>query len=103
MRTIGNAVPAAVVARLRARVGAAFTDAMLLTATLFTAEELAATGFVSKVAPRGTLETTTAEVVRRIREAAPLSVVALEGAAPARRGCRPDPSRRGRPGPLLRQ
>ena len=78
VRTIGNAVPAAVVARLRARVGAAFTDAMLLTATLFTAEELAATGFVSKVAPRGTLETTTAEVVRRIREAAPLSVVALK-------------------------
>jgi crotonobetainyl-CoA:carnitine CoA-transferase CaiB-like acyl-CoA transferase/enoyl-CoA hydratase/carnithine racemase len=78
VRTLGNAVPAAVVARLRSRVGAAYTDAMLLTATLFTAEELAATGFVARVAPVGTLQEEAARLVGRVRDAAPVSVAALK-------------------------
>jgi enoyl-CoA hydratase/carnithine racemase len=78
VRTLGNAVPAAVVARLRSRVGAGFTDAMLLTGTLFTAEELAGTGFVSRVATAGTLESEAARIVDRLRDAAPVSVAALK-------------------------
>ena len=46
-RTLGNCLPAAVVRRLRDRVGPARADLMLLTARLVDAEELAATGFVT--------------------------------------------------------
>lgn len=78
VRTLGNCVPAAVVARLRERVGPPVSDAMLLTGRIFTAQELTGTGFVSRLATPGTLKDTAQSVVTAVTQAAPLSVAGLK-------------------------
>ncbi len=78
VRTLGNCVPAAVVARLRARVGPPVSDAMLLTGQIFLAEELTATGFVLRLAAPGTLEETAESLISAVTGAAPLSVAGLK-------------------------
>ncbi|GHJ39338.1 enoyl-CoA hydratase [Streptomyces sp. TS71-3] len=77
-RTLGNCLPAAIVARLRARVGAARTDAMLLGAALLPAESLAEAGFVTALAEPGRIEETAEPFLRRMRQAAPLTIRALK-------------------------
>jgi enoyl-CoA hydratase len=76
-RTVGNCLPAPVVRRLRDRMGPAHADAMLLTARLVPAEELAPCGFLSLCEP-GSLEQTVAAVAQRITGSAPLTVRALK-------------------------
>jgi enoyl-CoA hydratase len=76
-RTVGNCLPAPVVRRLRDRMGSGHADAMLLTARLVPAEELAPSGFLSLCEP-GSLETTVAAVTKRITGSAPLTLRALK-------------------------
>jgi len=76
-RTLGNCLPAAVIRRLRSRIGAARADAMLLTARLVHAEDLEASGFVELCEP-GALEDAVAQAARRIGSAAPLTLRALK-------------------------
>jgi enoyl-CoA hydratase/carnithine racemase len=77
-RTLGNCVPAAVVARLQRRLGAGRTMGMLLTARSLSAAEAAAAGFVSAVLPASELEDGVRDVVRRISAGAPLTLAALK-------------------------
>ncbi|WP_255948254.1 enoyl-CoA hydratase [Streptomyces odontomachi] len=77
-RTLGNCLPAAVVARLRARVGVARTDAMLLGATLLPAESLAEAGFVTALAEPGHLQEAAEPYLHRLRGTAPLTTRALK-------------------------
>ena len=77
-RTLGNCIPAAVVARLQQRLGAGRTTAMLLTARLLGADEAAAAGFVHRVVPRAELDAAAADLVRRISAGAPLTLASLK-------------------------
>lgn len=76
-RTLGNCLPAAVVRRLRDRVGAARADTMLLTARLIEAEELAASGFLT-LCDAGGLSDAVDGMVRRIVSGAPLTLRSLK-------------------------
>lgn len=76
-RTLGNCLPAAVVRRLRDRIGPATADTMLLTARLMDAEDLAATGFVA-LCDAGALTEAVDAVVGRIVRAAPLTLRSLK-------------------------
>ena len=77
-RTLGNCIPAAVVARLQRRLGAARTMAMLLTARPLPASDAAAAGFVSAVVPGPELDDEVRDLVRRITAGAPLTLAALK-------------------------
>jgi enoyl-CoA hydratase/carnithine racemase len=77
-RTLGNCIPAAVVARLQRRLGASRTMAMLLTARSLTASDAAAAGFVSAVLPGPELDDGVRDLVRRISAGAPLTLAALK-------------------------
>jgi enoyl-CoA hydratase/carnithine racemase len=77
-RTLGNCIPAAVVARLQRRLGAGRTMAMLLTARPLSAADAAAAGFVAAVLPASELEDGVRDVVRRIGAGAPLTLAALK-------------------------
>jgi enoyl-CoA hydratase/carnithine racemase len=77
-RTLGNCIPAAVVARLQRRLGVGRTMAMLLTARPLSASDAAAAGFVSAVLPAAELEDGVRDVVRRISAGAPLTLAALK-------------------------
>jgi enoyl-CoA hydratase/carnithine racemase len=77
-RTLGNCVPAAVVARLQHRLGVSRAMTMLLTAGLMGAEEARESGFVHVVAPLEELDETVAGVVRRLAGGAPLTLAALK-------------------------
>ena len=77
-RTLGNCIPAAVVARLQRRLGASRTMAMLLTARPLSASDAAAAGFVSAVLPGPELEDGVGDLVRRISAGAPLTLAALK-------------------------
>jgi enoyl-CoA hydratase/carnithine racemase len=77
-RTLGNCLPPAVVARLQQRLGASRTMAMLLTASLLSAEDAAVSGFVSAVIPEADLETEVAALTRRVTRGAPLTLAALK-------------------------
>jgi enoyl-CoA hydratase/carnithine racemase len=77
-RTLGNCIPAAVVARLQRRLGAAPTMAMLLTARSIPASDAATAGFVSAVVPGPDLDDEVRDLVRRITAAAPLTLAALK-------------------------
>jgi enoyl-CoA hydratase/carnithine racemase len=77
-RTLGNCIPAAVVARLQRRLGASRTMAMLLTARAMTASHAAADGFVSDVVPGPELDDAVSDLVRRITAGAPLTLAALK-------------------------
>lgn len=76
-RTLGNCLPAAVVRRLRDRVGPGRADTMLLTARLTEAEELAASGFLS-LCDAGGLTEAVDTLVARVVAAAPLTLRSLK-------------------------
>jgi enoyl-CoA hydratase/carnithine racemase len=77
-RTLGNCVPAAVVARLQHRVGVARTMTMLLTARLMGAEEARESGFVHAVVAPEALDETVTGLTARLAANAPLSVAAMK-------------------------
>lgn len=77
-RTVGNCLPAAVVARVASRIGAATATDMLLTASLLPAEELTASGFIARLAEPGELDATLDKVVTGLLRSAPLTVRALK-------------------------
>ena len=77
-RTLGNVVPAAVVARLQHRLGAGRTMAMLLTSRLMGAEEARTSGFVHTVVPADELDAQVAALVQRIEAGAPLTLAAMK-------------------------
>lgn len=77
-RTLGNCIPAAVVARLQRRLGVARTMAMLLTARSLPASEAAAAGFVWAVVAASELEGAVGDLIRRICAGAPLTLAALK-------------------------
>jgi enoyl-CoA hydratase/carnithine racemase len=77
-RTLGNCIPAAVVARLQRRLGAGRAMAMLLTARSLSASDAEAAGFVSAVLPAPELEDGVHDLVRRISTGAPLTLAALK-------------------------
>jgi enoyl-CoA hydratase/carnithine racemase len=77
-RTLGNCVPAAVVARLQHRLGASRAMAMLLTGRLLGADEARASGFVHTVVSPEALDETVAALVARLAGNAPLSMAAMK-------------------------
>lgn len=77
-RTLGNCLPAHVVARVAARMGTARALGMLLTAELLTAEVLAPSGFVHRLADPGGLDTAAETVLRGIRRSAPITLRAVK-------------------------
>jgi enoyl-CoA hydratase/carnithine racemase len=77
-RTIGNCLPAPVVARLRGRLGPGLTSAMLLTATLVPAERLLDGGFIFQVVDPGELWEAASPLLSRITSAAPITLRCLK-------------------------
>src|SRR3712207_2563262 len=77
-RTLGNCIPAAVLARLQQRLGAARTMAALLTARLIDADEAAAAGLVYAVWPAEELEQGVTDLVRSLCAGAPLTLATLK-------------------------
>jgi enoyl-CoA hydratase/carnithine racemase len=77
-RTLGNCIPAAVVARLQRRLGAARTMAMLLTCRLLGAEEAVTAGFVHTLLAPEELDAGVEDLVRRVSAGAPLSLAAFK-------------------------
>ena len=77
-RTLGNCLPSPVIARIAARMGPARALGMLLTASLVPAEDLVATGFVTRLAEPGQLEELTETTLRGIRRSAPLTLRAVK-------------------------
>ncbi|WP_431795840.1 enoyl-CoA hydratase [Microbacterium enclense] len=76
-RTVGNCLPAAVVARVASRMGVARATGMLLTAALIPAEELVASGFVFRLAEEGELDATLSRLLTGLRRSAPLTLRTL--------------------------
>ncbi len=90
-RTLGNCLSVNSVSLLVARLGAARTLDLLLTARLMTGEEAYAAGFVSELADEQALDEAAAGVVARLREHAPLTMWATKQAvARLRRAGLPD-------------
>ncbi|WP_129841037.1 enoyl-CoA hydratase [Streptomyces sp. RFCAC02] len=77
-RTLGNCLPAPVVARLKDRLGSGRTMAMLLTAELLDAVTAHTAGLVHEVVPRDLLEERAADLVGRLADCAPLTLAALK-------------------------
>lgn len=77
-RSLGNCLPIAVVARMRARLGSSRTSAMLMTSSLITAEELTSSGFVAALADPGGIETVIDEILEPLAASAPLTLRALK-------------------------
>jgi enoyl-CoA hydratase/carnithine racemase len=77
-RTLGNCLPAAVVARLQQRLGAARTMSMLLTSALLPAAEAAVAGFVTSVVDPADLEAEVVSATNRISRGAPLTLASLK-------------------------
>jgi enoyl-CoA hydratase/carnithine racemase len=77
-RTLGNCIPAAVVARLQQRLGAGRTTAALLTARLIDADDAAAAGLVYAVWPAEELEAGVADLIQAVCGGAPLTLAALK-------------------------
>ncbi|GAB7191474.1 enoyl-CoA hydratase [Kineococcus sp. NUM-3379] len=77
-RTLGNCIPAAVVARLQRRLGTGRTTAMLLTARLLDAREAATAGFVHLLVEEDGLEEAVAGLLGRVLAGAPLTLAALK-------------------------
>ncbi|WP_049577215.1 enoyl-CoA hydratase [Streptomyces sp. SBT349] len=77
-RTLGNLLPAPVVARLKDRLGGARALGMLLTAELMDAPTAAAAGLVHAVVDREELDARAEDLVERLRTAAPLTLAGLK-------------------------
>lgn len=76
--TLGNGLPAAVVAGLRRKLGPGHAAAMLLAARTLTAEQLSATGFVTTISPAEEFEADLAETVDHVAGLAPLTLRSLK-------------------------
>lgn len=77
-RTLGNCLPAPVVARLMNRLGTSTTLRMLLAAQLISAEELASSGFVYRVVDPGEGMGVVHQLLAGVRRSAPLTLAALK-------------------------
>lgn len=77
-RTLGNCVPAAVLARLRERLGAGPTLALLITAELITADRAHQLGLVHQVLPGEEFDAGVDRLTERIAASAPLSLAAIK-------------------------
>lgn len=77
-RTVGNCIPPAVLRRLQARIGQGRTMAMLVTASLLSAEEAQKAGFVYQVVTRSDFADTVHRLSLRMSRNAPLTVAALK-------------------------
>ncbi|MGI5214371.1 enoyl-CoA hydratase [Plantactinospora sp. CA-290183] len=76
--TLGNCLTPAVISRLQRRLGHGRTMAMLVTATLLTAEEAAAAGLVAEVVPRTDLDDRVEALLARLAGGAPLTLAAFK-------------------------
>lgn len=77
-RTLGNCLPAPVIAKLQGRLGVNRTMKMLLTATMLTAEEAYAAGFVSQVLAPGDITDGLSKMFKRITTSAPLTLASVK-------------------------
>ena len=77
-RTLGNCVSPATTARLRAGLGRALTNELLLTGRLIGAEEAHAAGFVRAVVPAVEFDRLVQELVHQVSACAPLAVAAAK-------------------------
>ncbi|MEO3754235.1 CoA transferase [Streptomyces sp. B6B3] len=77
-RTLGNCLPAPVVARLQDRLGSGRALAMLLTAELLDAETARTAGLVQHVVDRDELDERLDALLARVRGSAPLTLAALK-------------------------
>jgi enoyl-CoA hydratase/carnithine racemase len=77
-RTLGNTLPAVVLARLFQRLGAGRTMAMVLTARLLSATDAMTAGLVSDVVERDALDEHVDELLARICANAPLTLSSLK-------------------------
>lgn len=77
-RTLGNCLPAPVIAKLQGRLGVNRTMKMLLTATMLTAEEAYAAGFVSQVLAPGDITDGLSKMLKRITTSAPLTLASVK-------------------------
>ncbi|MEQ3550046.1 enoyl-CoA hydratase [Pseudonocardia nematodicida] len=77
-QTLGNVISPAAVQRLRDRLGAGRTMAMLLTSRLLGAAEAQTAGFVHTVVGPDDLEATVTGIVERIAAGAPLTLAAIK-------------------------
>ncbi|GAB3759512.1 enoyl-CoA hydratase [Microlunatus parietis] len=77
-RTLGNCVPAAVLARLRERLGAGPALALLITADLITADRAHQLGLVHQVLPAADFDAGIDRLAERVAASAPLSLAAIK-------------------------
>ncbi len=77
-RTLGNCLPAAVLARLRERLGAGPTLAMLITADLITADRAHQVGLVHRVLSGEEFDAGVEGLAERVAAGAPLSLAAIK-------------------------
>ena len=77
-RTLGNCLPAPVIARLQSRLGVNRTMTMLLTATTLSARDAQAAGFVHQVLPRVDIEEELRKMLKRITTSAPLTLASIK-------------------------
>jgi enoyl-CoA hydratase/carnithine racemase len=89
-RTLGNCLPAPVIARLQSRLGINRTMTMLLTATMLSARDAQAAGFVHQVHHEDEIDGELRKLLKRITTSAPLTLASIkeisrriEHAAPA--------------------
>ncbi len=77
-RTLGNCLSTANTARVVAGFGVGAANRMLMLAEMLTAEEAFATGFVTRVVPRGELDAAAAAMCARLAQHAPLTLHAAK-------------------------
>ncbi|TLM80984.1 enoyl-CoA hydratase [Pseudarthrobacter sp. NamE2] len=77
-RTLGNCMPAPVIARLQKRLGINRTMAILLTATMLSAEDAQTAGFVHQVYPADAIDGELRRLLKRISTSAPLTLASIK-------------------------
>ncbi len=78
VRTLGNCLPAAVLARLRERLGAGPALALLITADLITADRAHQLGLVHQVLPVAEFDAGLDRLTERVAASAPLSLAVIK-------------------------
>jgi enoyl-CoA hydratase len=77
-RTLGNCLPAPVIARLQSRLGINRTMTMLLTATMLSAQDAQYAGFVHQVYPVDAIDGELRKLLKRITTSAPLTLASIK-------------------------
>jgi len=77
-RTLGNCLPAPVIGRLQSRFGINRTMAMLLTATMLSAQDAQTAGFVHRVYRAGEIDGELKKLLKRITTSAPLTLASIK-------------------------